>query len=568
MSIAISNRESVGAIFRGNKFLIPSYQRSYSWSNDENNNGQLKDLWDDITDANGKMTHFFGTLIFKEGAKLGLTEIYEIIDGQQRLTTLYLLLDVLINKLPDTLSTGETKEEYRKTYIGTKENMKLTPMGKDAEFMRILLFDFEKVKELEIERRSQKLLYEAKKYFTKLLVDYKPHDVENLIRFIQNQMEVLVLNVKHEDEAIKMFSIINDRGLPLKVLDKTKSTLMFYSTRYLDNSENEYISENFEKVFDAYDDILHYKEFAGVLNRFGENTLFTFHYLTLKNKFFADSWNYRNGAEAIFENLKKKLNNLKDNKEELAPFIHNYVDDFSSFSESLAKLVKIIPKTPAYTLPFQFLDFNAVMYPLIVRLYMQNKLDDLLMDLEKTELRVYNVNTTGPVADIYTLCSAITAETWEVEDISAELHRIIGKFMNDSDFKTYLTEGVYNKRGTKYMLLVYNNSLNDSPILDFRKYKTLQEEHIFSQNPNFDVTEYQFKDSEEYNKEKHKLGNLTLYEPDNSNDIPINKADKYLNAGAFMTRKLGAKIKQDNRFSKQEVLDRGLELASYLLKRF
>ena len=256
MSIAVSNRQIIGSIFSGNKFMIPQYQRKYSWSNDEKNNGQLKDLWEDIEDAKGKMKHFFGTFIFKEGEKRGLTEIYEIIDGQQRLTTLYILLSELIDKLPETLSNDEKKEDYIKTFLGSRKNMKLTPLGKDKHFLEKLIFDFDTIDEFDIERRSQKLMYNAKIYFHNLLDGYSQEKTEETINFIQSKMEVLILNVKEEDEAIKMFSIINDRGLPLSVLDKTKSTLMFFSTKYLESSLNDSINVCFEKVFDSYDDIL------------------------------------------------------------------------------------------------------------------------------------------------------------------------------------------------------------------------------------------------------------------------------------------------------------------------
>ena len=61
MSIAESKREKIGSIFNGNQFIIPSYQRKYSWTNKER-----KEFWDDIKEADkNSINHFFGTLIFK-----------------------------------------------------------------------------------------------------------------------------------------------------------------------------------------------------------------------------------------------------------------------------------------------------------------------------------------------------------------------------------------------------------------------------------------------------------------------------------------------------------------------
>lgn len=98
MSISATQREKIGSIFNGNLFVIPSYQRKYSWTNKE----QIE-LWNDIKEAKlNNINHFFGTLIFKQTENENLLDdVYEIIDGQQRTTTLFLLLDELINKIVD-----------------------------------------------------------------------------------------------------------------------------------------------------------------------------------------------------------------------------------------------------------------------------------------------------------------------------------------------------------------------------------------------------------------------------------------------------------------------------------
>ena len=99
MSITKSQTDKIGSIFKGNHFTIPKYQRKYSWTETE-----TKALWNDINESIGNgMNHFVGTLCFKENKIVGLstdTE-YEVIDGQQRLTTIFLMLSVLIEKISD-----------------------------------------------------------------------------------------------------------------------------------------------------------------------------------------------------------------------------------------------------------------------------------------------------------------------------------------------------------------------------------------------------------------------------------------------------------------------------------
>ncbi|RFM27142.1 DUF262 domain-containing protein [Deminuibacter soli] len=155
MSISKSQTEKIGSIFNGNRFVIPAYQRKYSWTNTE-----CKDLWQDIEESvNDRMNHFLGTLSFKENKVIGLTTdtVYEIIDGQQRITTLFILLKVLIDKLDDFA----TREGLQRAFIGSKDNLKLKPLGVDGDFLANLLFEYDSIKADKIYVRSHKYMYSA-----------------------------------------------------------------------------------------------------------------------------------------------------------------------------------------------------------------------------------------------------------------------------------------------------------------------------------------------------------------------------------------------------------------------
>ena len=119
-----------------------------------------------------------------------------------------------------------------------------------------------------------------------------------------------MFNVESQAQAVKMFSIINDRGLPLRILDKTKSILMLYSTIHLKEELNDFINGSFENIFDSYDDILVNKEKLNILGRFEANTIFTHHYYSSR-KLFESTWNNRDGADTVFENLKSRCDELK-----------------------------------------------------------------------------------------------------------------------------------------------------------------------------------------------------------------------------------------------------------------
>lgn len=557
MSITKSQTEKIGSIFNGNRFIIPTYQRKYSWTDTER-----KDLWQDIEESiKDDMNHFIGTLSFKENKAVGLTTdtVYEIIDGQQRITTLFILLKVLVDKLQDKA----VKESLQTAFIGSRDNLKLKPLGEDGDFLNKLLFEFGSIKSDTITKRSQKFMYDAMKLFSAFTNPLSQSEVEEKIIFIRNRMDVLVFNVENQAQAVKMFSIINDRGLDLRILDKTKSILMLYSTLHLKEKLNDHINNSFEKIFDSYDDLLVWKDKLGILGRIEENTIFTQHYYSAR-KLFPKTWNNRDGADTIFDNLKLRCEELKDNPGELEKFVTEYIDDFKKFAVGYSDLVKEIETKLIYHKPFRFLEFTATLYPLIVRLYIQSKLDPLLEILEAIEVRVYKLRGTNPIADVYWLSSHVTEKEPTVDEIKNHLVNFSEKFVNNHVLGTYMDGALYGNGAVKYILSEYSQD-----VFDINAYKNFQIEHIFSKDPNFDTASYGFAD--DYDYEKNRIGNLGILEQGLNGGLgnlpPINKVAGYLISTVTETRNLAGEIQRGN-YNKDNVDARRKKIIDFCINRF
>ncbi len=560
MSITKSQTDTIGSIFKGNHFSIPKYQRKYSWTENE-----TIALWNDINESIGnEMNHFVGTLCFKENKSVGLstdTE-YEVIDGQQRLTTIFLMLSVLIEKISDKT----TREQQQEAFIGRNGDLKLLPLGIDGDFLKKIVFDYGSIDKTILTKRSQKLMYAAKEQFLSLANGLSEKEITEWIIYVRDKIEVLVFNVENQAQAVKMFSIINDRGLPLRILDKTKSVLMLYSTLYLEGSLNSFINDKFERIFDSYDEILVLKSELGILGRFEENTIFTHHYYSAR-KYFAETWNNRDGANTIFSNIKNKCELLRDENDKLEEFIKDYLSDLSDFSVNYSSLIeKVKEDDDHYQKPFRFLEFTATLYPVLVRLHMQNKLDDLLALMEHLEVRVYKLKGTNPIADMYSLSSKLNDDNLSIDEIRQTLINFGERFMGEHTFKTYLSEDVYGNGAVKYILNEFNNE-----DLSYDKYSSLQVEHIFSREPNFDVSAYGF--DETYDYEKNRIGNLSLIEENLNksssvrNNPPINKVDGYLKSDLKMMRNLAGQINIGD-FDKEQVDLRSKKLIEFCTNRF
>jgi hypothetical protein len=557
MSISMSQKESLGSIFNGNAFVIPTYQRKYSWTDVER-----RALWTDIDESlRNDLNHFLGTLSFKQNETEGLSTdtVYEVIDGQQRLTTIFILLSVLIDALPDA-TVGAAQ---RIAFIGSAGNLRLRPLGSDGTFLSRVLFQYEDISADTIVKRSELFLYQAKREFKSFVAGLNASDVERWIKFIRDRIEVLVFNVSSQAQAVKMFSIINDRGLPLRILDKTKSILMLYSTLHLNEELNDFINARFEDIFDSYDDLLISRDTLGILGRLDENTVFTHHYFSSR-RFFPDSWNNRNSAETIFGNLKQRCQNLKDDDVRLRSFIQDYLDDLASFSVGYSTLIQEAGADNILKKLFVRLEFTGTLYPLIVRLYLQGKLIELLDILETVEVRVYKTRGTNPIADAYWLSSDIAESDLSADEIRERLKFVVEKFMSDHVFRNYLDADIYGNGALKYILSEYDGGTFS--IEDFRDF---QVEHIFSKDPQFDVAEFGFED--EYDYEKNRLGNLTLLEGRLNGRIgnvaPPNKVSGYLESSFEMTRNLAGRI-QSSGLRKEDVDARREELITYCLDRF
>jgi len=557
MSINKSQTENISSILKGNKFVIPTYQRKYSWTKLE----RLA-LWKDIEESSkDNMNHFVGTLSFKQNKAVGLSGemTYEVIDGQQRLTTIFILLHVLIDKIADI----NTKTVLKNDFIGTFNHLKLEPLGDDGDFLKRVLFDFDGIEIDTIKRRSQRFLYAAKEEFMSLTHPLLPSQIEEKIIFIRDRIEILVFNVESQAQAVKMFAIINDRGLPLRILDKTKSILMLYSTISLHEKLNGAINNSFEHIFDAFDDLLVASENLGILGRLEENTVFIHHYFSSR-KLFKGIWNNRHSADKVFDNLKIRCDELKGRPEELEEFIKDYLFDFEAFAINYAKLIVATNSQTEYHKPFIFLEFTATLYPLIVRLYMQDKLNQILPVLECIELRVFKLKGTNPIAGIYWLSSDVSERDMPVNEIVGRLIGFNEVFMSDFNFKNYLNENIFNNGGVKYILSEYQKEN-----LSIDRYKGLQVDHVFSQNPDFDYIEYGF--GEDYDYEKNRIGNLTLLERGLNaglgNAAPIHRVSGYLSSGITETRYLGGIIQLGN-FNKSNIDKRGEEIIDFCLVRF
>ena len=209
-------------------YVIPRYQRAYAWEDKE-----IVQLIDDINDSTGD--YYIGSLVV---AKVkGREERYEVVDGQQRLTTLYLLLHYLV-------SCGGLEGEVGKTLsFDCRPNSNYT-----LEHLQDLLSD-EKLLVGDEDRLEQSILNGLK------VIDQKftTGDAIDVADFIDRLQSVVLyrIEVPEHTDLNRYFEIMNTRGEQLEQYDILKAQLM----RYLSNRCEQ---EFFARVWDACSDMTGY----------------------------------------------------------------------------------------------------------------------------------------------------------------------------------------------------------------------------------------------------------------------------------------------------------------------
>ena len=129
-----SGRKSIKDFFGITKFFyVPDYQRSYAWEDK-----QINDFFDDFkANYNGvNKRYYYGTILLQSKEEEGIRERYDIVDGQQRLTTLVVFIKCLLDRVsiipnrPEFFD-DETVEETRKIFISYKGNYHLCLQAED-----------------------------------------------------------------------------------------------------------------------------------------------------------------------------------------------------------------------------------------------------------------------------------------------------------------------------------------------------------------------------------------------------------------------------------------------------
>jgi hypothetical protein len=577
-------------LFTSCALSIPEYQRAYAWEPP-----QWEDLWTDVCEGllNGS-DHFLGTVVLRQSEEhrtdaLGrVVEVFDVVDGQQRLTTLALLILALFEHLRaqplgkgmwldfvehdgvERLKLGGVNTQYFLSLIAAVRDDRPLPDSPRATNRRM--------------RDGLCFFREKLKAFNELPNVPRPQD---FVTFVRDRLHTLRFVTDDAALAIKTFQTINDRGRPLTLLDKTKSLLMFYVTKYLDSAAKTFrhVQDDFGEVYEHFDKAKDLAQTYGVeylVNpryRFGEEEIlnFAYHYSAvylIKRYGLSHTYAYSLGAEKVFEDfLRPALQGLRNQPETLKCFVDDFVHDFAAVAQSVSSVLAEIPNRPMLSKLLQRQGLSASVYPLIIGLNASRMLDDHMLEaVAVLDLRVYKVRGTDPRAWLYrSAVSAIRCGA-SYEEVYNTIIGFTRSWGSDAALDGSLRQGVYQRPYVRFVLWeMATAELGEINTHISQLFSACQVDHILPREPMIDISTCGFASEEEYRREIDRFGNLCLLEQrlnGGAGNKPLaDKAGYYVRSDLEATRVLGHMLRETG-FRREDIERRVEKIISFFRTRW
>lgn len=517
-------------------FEIPVYQRNYEWREE-----QCRQLFKDILlAAKEQKPHFTGAVVYVEESGPNMSHIYNIIDGQQRLTSCSLLLKAIA----DTSNDEELKEEIETNYLKNKflsdnNHIRLKSVEKDREAYYAIMSD--RIDEYD-KPSKMKTNY---KLFIRLIEESELSSSElfTAINFL-NVVYIEINSNRDEENPQVIFESLNSTGVSLSASDLVRNFILMsldseeqtkLYKEYWIKIESLFINNNIFAEF-----IRHYliSKTKKAVKR--ENT-----YSVYKKYYYEQNFNAKEAVKELYTNVRyysQLLNASTENKE---------------FNKAVSH-INTLDKKVLYPYLLKLLDMQ------VKQEISWNEVVDIAHLLESYIYR--RMICSVPSNALNSLVVSLTNKENKNELEVVERRLLNNNFPTDKEFKEKLLEyPIYKKRKdcAKLTLEVLEESKTKETI-DFEK---TQVEHIMPKKLSTDWR-IEVTNAESTNRQYgDTIGNLTLtgYNQEMSNKVYTEKRKFYSKSNIVLSREISEKYEV---WDKNSIVERAKNLADELCRIF
>lgn len=512
------------------QYIIPFFQRSYVWKIDN-----WSELWDNILEEyneiqqnpNTTSEHFIGTIIIKQllSPQVGASE-YELIDGQQRLTTICLLLKAFHDSIDEESAKKWISNFLRFEDSYGNEKIRIVHSKVDSEsFQRIILSKndnaelWERFNELKLDEFDKQIDQEnriigAYLYFRKRIENHcDVNNVRAYINVVIERLPVIHMALNAEDDVQQIFDTINSLGVKLTTAELLKNLL--YSKKAVINLYD----ECWNSIFEADEDSIEFWNRERTSGRVRRTTveLFLYSYLVILKESSVK-------LESLFKEFKNYIKEMSDDQlvsfaQEIKSYALVYQDlpdgenlSDISFVEHDKRFFHVIREFEITTIFPLILYVSKEVSDTAERVKILNVLESYLTRRTICKLTTKNYNNLflSLLTDVKKM-EVITAE--KIKEILLEYKEDTNRFPDNVEFKiAFNTVALTNKysREVLYCIALFqlNNDFTDNPKLNINGFSV---EHIMPKKwRNF---WYNLPDGVDEVSRDYKLltlGNLTL----------------------------------------------------------
>ena len=543
--------KGIGKLIKEEKLKVPIYQRPYSWSEK-----QINELLNDLKEAinNDDEEYFLGTVVL---TKIEDDTKLEIVDGQQRITTIVIFYSTLLSFFEEENDKNSIRNDYLSRWdrqIG--DNIpKLELSIQDNEFYKAFIVNQNFNTEITKESHQRiKDAFDIIKNFNEKLLELNNNDTKILNdwdTFILNNLKIVVITVPTDANAYTIFETLNDRGIELAQIDLLKNYLYSKAGTRLQEAQNLWVeitskieAESSEKMLLTY--IRHHwgSEYGFVREQNKEL------YTRIKNKI-------RNQTQVI-----TFLTNLKNDIDKyLAILNHNlsFWDDYDSKCKDYIETLNYFGLAQYRPLVLTILKkFNEVEVKKSLKILVSWMVRNLIMGklgggtLEKAYIENAVKITKNDITNARELRDALSAlistdqefkEGFKIASVSkAKLARY------------YLSAIENHKRGNEHPELLVNTNPD-----------AVNLEHILPEKDN--DNNYSGFTEEEKKTFLRKIGNLTLMKTKENNDFKSSefsiKKDKFNESELWITKMIADNYVEWN---VENIKDRQSQLADLAIE--
>lgn len=603
MTSSSQKTKSLSEIFQNNRqFIIPDYQRGYSWGEE-----QLDDLWEDLENITGSRTHYTGMFTFCTNNQND--RMMQIVDGQQRMTTLIILIAELLKRIEEGIQGGESVEEYTARYlykkpfgsVAYKYNFQYSADDPSDTFFKTEILGH---KDFRASLQPKDTLYTknlrfAKQYFSSKISGWSQGQLADLFLKVTEKLKFNEYVIDELDEVYVTFETMNNRGKSLTTLELLKNRLIYLSTLFgnMANGDDTQI-RNVEYLRSAINEV-----WKSIYSELGRSTK----RLLNDDTFLRDHWimyfRYDRSASMIFKKdllsdyfTARKVWNNDLSIEDILNYVRSLQDSIRIwFSINCPSESTLSSESKEWLTRLNRIGIGSFR-PLLMAAYHHMSEEDALTLVKACERFRFLVsafsarrsNTSD--SRFYSLAHdyfIAPDKHRPIEVVESETTRwtSVKNFIDEAIERYNDQEGFYSWNGLRYFLYEYEKELQKQgevkvewDTFEHNQSGKISIEHIYPQTPTDEYWNSRFT-TEAHKELRHSIGNLLLLSRAKNSELQNDAFDvkkktikdangNIIHNGYDNGSHSELDVARNNEWTPEAIISRGRELLDFLLRHW